>query len=421
MRSARLWKRLLGVEHTVIEQVRFDEDAQAVVARVRPTRSRRRRCPRCARRCPGYDQGEGRRRWRALDLGVIQAFLEADAPRVCCPEHGVIVAAMPWARPGAWFTRGFEDTCAWLAVHTSRSAVGELLRVAWRTVGRVCTRVAAEQASHVDRFAGLRRIGVDEIAYKKGHRYLTVVVDHDTGWLVWAAPGRDEQTLERFFDTLGDDRARKLTHLSADAAAWIANVAARRCPQAVLCLDPFHVVKWATDALDVVRRETWNAARKGGETAVAKELKGARFALWKNPADLTRRQRAKLARIAEINRSLYRAYLLKEELRLVFRVKGGQGVALLDAWLSWARRCRIPAFVALAKAVAAHRAGIVAALQYGLSNARVESVNTKLRVLTRLAFGFRSPEALIGLAMLSVGGLCPDLPGRAQPNPRICQ
>ena len=163
----------------------------------------------------------------------------------------------------------------------------------------------------------------------------------------------------------------------------------------------------------MVRREVWNAARKGGETTLARELKGARFALWKNPQDLTRRQRAKLARIAEVNRPLYRAYLLKEELRLVFRVKGPHAVALLDAWLSWARRCRIPTFVALAKTVRAHRAGIVAALLHGLSNARVESVNTKLRVLTRMAFGFRSPPALIGLAMLSVGGLCPDLPGRA--------
>jgi len=421
VRSARVWKRLLGVEHTVVEQVLFDEDAQAVVACVRPTRSRRRRCPLCARRCPGYDQGEGRRRWRALDLGVVQAFLEADAPRVCCREHGVIVAGVPWARPGAWFTRGLEDTAAWLAVHTSRSAVGELLRIAWRTVGRVCARVAAEQAAKVDRFQGLRRIGIDEISYKKGHRYLTVVVDHDSGRLVWAAPGRDEATLERFFDTLGEDRAAKLTHLSADAAAWIANVAARRCPQAIVCLDPFHVVKWATDALDQVRRQTWNTARRAGETAVAKELKDARFALWKNPQDLTRRQHAKLARIAEVNRALYRAYLLKEELRLVFRIKGPHAVALLDAWLSWARRCRIPAFVKLAKTVAAHRAQIVAALLHGLSNARVESVNTKLRVLTRLAFGFRSPDALIGLAMLSVGGLCPDLPGRAQPDPRICQ
>jgi transposase len=167
VRSARLWKRLLGVEHTVIEQVMYDEDAQAVVACARPTRSRRRRCPQCNRRCPGYDQGEGRRRWRALDLGITQAFLEADAPRVCCPIHGVAVAAVPWARHGAGFTRAFEDTCAWLAVHTSRSAVGELLRIAWRSVGRVCTRVAAEQATRTDRFAGLRRIGVDELAYKK--------------------------------------------------------------------------------------------------------------------------------------------------------------------------------------------------------------------------------------------------------------
>ncbi len=151
-------------------------------------------------------------------------------------------------------------------------------------------------------------------------------------------------------------------------------------------------MKWATDALDVVRREIWNAAREGGETAVAKQLKDARFALWKNPADLTRRQRGKLARIAEVNRSLYRAYLLREELWLVFRVKGGHGVALLDAWVSWARRCRIPAFVALANTVAAHRAGIVAALQHGLSNARVESVNTKLRVLTRLALGSAPPR-----------------------------
>jgi transposase len=145
----------------------------------------------------------------------------------------------------AWagFTRAFEDTCAWLAVHTSRSAVGELLRIAWRSVGRVCARVAAEQTARTDRFAGLRRIGVDELAYKQGHRYLTVVVDHDTGRRIWAAPGRDEQTLERFFDALGDARARQLTHLSADAAGWIANVAARRCPQAIVCLDPFHVAR----------------------------------------------------------------------------------------------------------------------------------------------------------------------------------
>jgi transposase len=145
---------------------------------------------------------------------------------------------------------------------------------------------------------------------------------------------------------------------------------------------------------------------------LAGELKGARYALWKNPGDLTGRQRAKLAWIARVNDRLYRAYLLKEELRLVFTLTGVRATVLLEAWLAWARRCRIPAFVKLAKAITEHRAGIQAALVHGLSNARVEAVNTKIRLITRRSFGFHSPEAVIALAMLSLGGLCPPLPGR---------
>ena len=413
MRCKRVWARLLGVEHTVVEQVAFDEEAGAIVALVRPARGQRGRCGICSRRSPGYDHGQGRRRWRTLDLGVVQAFLEAEAPRVTCRRHGVVVAAVPWARHGAGFTRAFEDTAAWLAVHPSRVAVAELLRVAWRTVGRMLTRVAEETGASIDRLEGLRRIGIDELSHRKGHRYLTVVVDHDTGRLVWAAPGHDEATLHRFFDALGEHRSGQLSLVSADAADWIANAVATRCPQAVLCLDPFHVVRWATDASDEVRRQTWNAARRSGQPALARELKGARFALWKNPEHLTVRQRSKLARVAALNQHLDKAYLLKEELRLVFKLKGARAVALLDAWLSWARRCRIPAFVKLARSITDHRAGIQASLLYGLSNGLVESVNTKLRLLTRIAFGFPSPEALIALAMLALGGLCPPLPGRA--------
>jgi transposase len=412
VRFKRVWARLLGVEHTVIEEVVFDEEAEAIVALVRPARGQRGRCGICGRRSPGYDHGQGRRRWRTLDLGMVQAFLEAEAPRVTCRRHGVVVAAVPWARHGAGFTRAFEDTAAWLAVHTSRVAVAELLRVAWRTVGRMLTRVAQETGANIDRLEGLRRIGIDEISHRKGHRYLTVVVDHDTGRLVWAAPGHDEQTLDCFFDALGPQRSRQITLVSADAATWIANVVARRCPAAALCLDPFHIVRWATDALDEVRRETWNTARRGGQTALAVELKGARYALWKNPEHLTVRQRGKLARVAEVNHRLYRAYLLKEELRLVFKLKGPRAIALLDAWMIWARRCRIPAFVKLARSVTDHRAGIQATLLHGLSNGLVESVNTKIRLLTRIAFGFKSPDALIALALLSLGGLCPPLPGR---------
>ena len=313
-----------------------------LVAHVRPRRRSRSRCGICRRPCPGYDRGEGRRRWRALDLGLFRAFVEADAPRVSCPEHGVVVAHVPWARHDARHTLPFDDTVAWLATRTSKSTLEQLLRIAWRTVGAIVSRVVAEGAAQRDPLAGLARIGIDEISYKRGHRYITLVVDHDSGRLVWAAPGRDRKTLAKFFDALGETRCAAITHVSADAATWIADEVADKCPNAVRCADPFHIVAWATDALDEVRRETWNTARKEGLGGHARDLKHARYALWKNPEDLTNKQAAKLAWVAKVNHRLYRAYLLKEQLRQVFALKGEDGKRLLDHWLAWARRCRIP-------------------------------------------------------------------------------
>ncbi|MPY92141.1 MAG: ISL3 family transposase [Acidimicrobiia bacterium] len=331
-----------------------------MVVSVRPRRATKRRCGRCGARSGRYDNGEGRRRWRALDLGVVKAYVEAEAPRVRCRDHGVVVAQVPWARHGAGHTRAFDDQVAWLVTHCSKTAVTELMRVAWRTVGTIVGRVVADAREAADPFDGLRRIGIDEISHKRGHRYLTVVVDHDSGRLIWAAPGRDKATLEASF---------------------------------------------------VVRRETWNTARRVGLAGRAKQLKGCRYALWKNPENLTGRQAGKLAWIARHNNRLYRAYLLKEQFRLVFQHRGAEAIAMLDAWLSWARRCRIPAFVDLARRVVKHRAAIEATLTHGLSNALVESTNTKLRLLTRLAYGFRSTDNLIALCLLDRGGYCPPLPG----------
>ncbi len=398
MRSARVWQRLLGVERTVVEQVEFDTETDTLVAHVRPRAGAWQRCGRCGRRGSWYDRGDGRRRWRTLDLGVVQAWLEGDAPRVDCPVHGPTVMGVPWARHGAGHTYVFDDQVAWLAVRTSKSAVEALMRIAWRTVGAIVARVAADAQVGVDRWANLRRIGIDEISYKRGHKYLTVVVDHDTGYLIWAAPGRDKKTLRQFFTALGTERCEQITHVSADGAD--------------------HVVAWATEALDQVRRDAWNAARggKGRSTEESKALKKARWALWKKPEDLTEAQQAKLNWIARTHPRVHRAWALKEGLRMVFTL-ARQGVKsaakhALHRWLSWARRCRIPAFVDLARRVGAHLDAIHVSIDHDLSNGLIESVNTKLRLLTRMAFGYADPHALIGLGMLALGGLCPPLPGR---------
>jgi transposase len=411
VRKERVWARLLGLERAAIESVEIDDEGQVVVA-VRPHRPERDRCGLCGRRSPGFDRGVGRRRWRALDLGTTIAHLEADAPRVSCPEHGVVVGAVPWARHDSRFTRAFEEQVAWLAVNTSASAVAELMRTSWRSVGAICERVAQEAGRKADLLAGLRRIGIDEISHRKGHRYLTVVVDHDTGRLVWAAPGKDKKTVEAFFEELGPRRTNRLRLVSCDMAPWIEAVLDRRCPKAKRCVDPFHVIQLATDALDKVRREVWNEARRAGQADAARELKGARFALWKNPENLTARQQSKLSDIERLNRPLYRAYLLKEQLRQIYRLGPKAAVGLLDRWLAWARRCRLKPFVKLARTITAQRAGILAAIRHGLSNARVEAINTQIRLIARRAFGFHTPQALISLAMLKLSGLCPPLPGR---------
>jgi transposase len=413
----RVWKKLLGVEQVVIEDWDIDELEGALVVSVRPSRKVSNRCSRCERRGPRYDQGDGRRRWRGLDLGTTMVFLEAAAPRVRCREHGVVVAAVPWARPGSAFTREFQDQVAWITVRTNRTAVGQLMRIAWRTVGHIVELVSQEARQRIDLLSGLRRIGIDEVSYRKGHKYLTVVIDHESGRLVWMEVGHDADTLRRFFDALGEERSRRLEIVTADGAPWIDEAVRERAPQAIRCVDPFHVVQWATKALDEVRRMVWNDLRDSALPHQADLLKDGRWALWKNPEDLTASQRETLAWIPKLNGALYRAYLLKEALRGVFHATSlPKALSRLDAWIRWARRSRLKPFMKLARTIVAFYWRIRATLTHGVSNALVESRNNQVRLLTRLAHGFKRVEALIGLSMLKLAGICPPLPGRLLPT-----
>jgi transposase len=412
VRKTRVWKRLLGLGAARITKVELEGDV--LVAQALPIRRRGARCGRCGRLSPGYDGPRGWRRWRALDLGSTRAYVEAEVVRVRCTEHGVVSERVPWAAHGSRFTRGFEEQVAWLAVESSKSAVAELMRVGWRTVGHILERVARRLVRQAPRLARLRRIGIDEISFRKGQRYLTVVVDHLSGRLVWAAEGADVATLTRFFQQLGQRRCSRITHVSADGANWIATVVRRNCPQAHLALDPFHVVKWASEAIDQVRRELWNQARRAGDAAHARLLQRSRWVLWKNSENLSPRQQAKLASIEQLNQPLFRAHLLKEHLRLIFQIPYQEAVQLLHDWLQWARQSQIEPFARLADIITTYYMdALLATLEHGLSNALVEAVNTRIRLITRRAFGFHSAEPLIALAMLSLGGYRPQLPNRS--------
>jgi transposase len=351
--------------------------------------------------------------WRSLDMGCHKVILTARLRRLDCPDHGVLVEQVPFARHRARFTRDFDDLVAWCAAKTDKTAVTRLLRIAWPTVGVIIARVCADGLDP-HRLDGLLEIGVDEISWKRRHNYLTVVLDHATGGVIWTGPGKDAKALDAFFAELGPARAAKLTAISMDMGKAYPKSARKKghAPQATICWDPFHVVALATKAMDVVRRTHWNTLRTTTDATTARRFKGARWALLRNPEDLTARQTDALAAIRRTGSATWRAYKGKEALRAIFAgdLDEDEVTRLLDRWCGWAQRSRLDAFVKLGRTIRAHRDGILAAIRLGLSNGKVEGRNAGIRLVARRAWGFHSAQAAAAMVMLTHGPITLNLP-----------
>jgi len=341
------------------------------------------------------------RDWRHLDVGPYRLRLRYAIRRVDCPRCGVVVEFVPWAESQSWFTYDFEDHVGYLAQRTDKTTLSTLMRIAWRTVGAIIERVVPRHRP-ADPLEDLTHIGVDELSYRRHHEYVTVVVDHGRGAVVWARKGKDAATLGTFFEELGKERCAQLEAVTLDLSAAYIKAVTDASPQARLIFDRFHVQRLAHDALDKVRRQQWRAADAEDKDAI----KGTRFALQKNPWNLSDVERGKLADVQRTNRPLYRAYLLKETLAKI--LDGGQvNVArdkLLD-WHAWATRSRLPPFRTVARTIKKHIEGIVAYVATGLSSARSEGLNGKIRTITRRSFGFHSASSLIALIHLCCGGI----------------
>lgn len=431
-------KSILGVKEIVTEDVQIlpDKNGQAhLKIELRAHKKWQCLCPQCKRKSARYNTKTEDRAWRALDWGGMRVSLHSKAYRVHCPEHGVLVAWMPWADSASHFTREFDYTVAWLAKYIPRSAVSAFMRIDWERVGRCVARAKArlEPDSSV-RFNSLVRIGIDETSYKKGYKYITVVVNHDTNTLVWAHPGYGKEVLTTFFNLLSDEQKRSIRVVSGDGARWITDCVREFLPNATRCLDSFHVVQWAMEALDKVRIQAWRQARAAARQAkdklskaagadntaaqavkdafeYASTIKGSAFALGKAPEHLTPLQQIKLERIAASDEKLHRAYRLKEELRLLLKCQTEeQAQDQLHHWTQWASRCRIPEFVELSRKIRRHKTHILDTVREKLSNARVESTNNRIKLIIRKSYGFRNVDNMISMAMLVCSSLKIPLP-----------
>ena len=372
--AGSVWDEVLDTEHAVVVRTYIEQwprkdrpPEKVLIIVVEPDEETRHRCPQCGQR--GKPAETDVVRWRTLDVHGKRTFLESELPRIICGRHGKITAAVPWARHDDRFSRPFEEFAAWIAAHMPWTRAAAELRITWEALANVTTRVAADAAAGLDRLDGLRRIGIDEKSWGKGSgKYLVIVTDHDAGRVAWIGEGRCQATVAEFFGDLGQERAGLLTHVSADGADWIHPVVREKAPQAEICLDAFHVVKWAGEKLDEPRRRLAGELRGAGRGDEAATLGAGMWALRKDAGKLSPGQRGTLAQIAATNRPLYKGYLIKEQIREAFKVKGDQGKSLMRGVTAWAHRCRIPEFTKLARTLSRYKTPIEATLSGGPSN-----------------------------------------------------
>ncbi len=441
-----LCEKVLNVKGLVVLNTEFYEDDNKVKhlrIKVRPAKWEENRCPECHKHCPGYDKVSGKPKvWRSLDWNGILVEIECDVHRINCKEHGVVTMNVPWAYPNSSFTKDFDLTVAWLVRQISKSAITEYMRIDWATIGRCVSRARNDlEPDILKRLDGLKNIGIDETSYKKGHRYITTVVNLDTNEVVWAHENHGKTVLEQFYKLLTPEQLSSIKAVAADGARWITDCVNEYTPNCERCIDPFHVVEWATDALDEIRTEAWREAqakvtelkkenprgkgrpKKDDENSqkiteaekIAKEIKGSNYALGKSPENLTENQKIKINIIANNNKSLYYAYQLKEELRLLLKLTDLNEVKeALESWISRAFSSEIPAMVELSQKIQRHEKHILNTIKLGLSSAKVESMNNKIKLIIRRSFGFRNIQNMLDMVYLCCSNLNIPLPNRKQ-------
>lgn len=329
------------------------------------------------------------RRVRELPILDAETWLLVPQARVRCPDCGPAVEALPWLDRYARMTTRFAESVARLAQVLPVVQVAEWFGLSWDTVKAIDVRAMATRLGPID-LSGVRVIAIDEFAIQRGHRYATTIVDPGTKRVLWVGRGRSREELRPFFELLGPEGCAALAVAVMDMSDAYELETRAHCPQAVIVYDLFHVVaKYGREVIDRVRVDEANRLR--GNKAARKIIKGTRWLLLRNKQNVRRREdRLRLQEVLAANRHLWVVYVLKDALKELWRYRysGAAGRAWRE-WYGWASRSRIPALVAFARNLKLKLAGILAHCRYPLHTGLLEGINNKIKVLKRMAYGFR--------------------------------
>jgi len=259
-------RKLIQYEHIAVEEFYVDENKygeEVFVAKVELADSENYICPKCGEKGEKHGYKEGRlKRWRSLDFGKMRFYIESELPRVRCSQCGVHAQKVPWALHDSDYTYAFELRVAVLSAKSPTNLVAKLMRIKWDTVGNCVNRIQKNVRTYVKPGKLPEKLAIDETSYKKGYKYLTTVQDLQTGEIIWAHDGYGKTVLEEFFKQYSEEELRAVKYIVGDGARYITDCAALYCPHAARCVDPYHVVEWANEALDNTRKRISKDAKK---------------------------------------------------------------------------------------------------------------------------------------------------------------
>ena len=402
MKDIELYARLLGLQAPWgVRDVVFNPQQRSVTVFVSSDADAQWCCPQCGEAVPGYDKRT--RQWRHLDTMQFKTVLEAEVPRVKCPEHGVIQVKVPWAEAGSGYTALFEALAVYWLKQASIAAVAQALGLSWNAVDGIMQRAVRRGLA---RRAELKpeHLSVDETSFQKRHEYVTVVTDQDTGHIIHVADERTTESLEQFYAGLSEAQRSGIQTVAMDM--WPAYIKATRAhvPDAdnKIAFDKFHVAKYLGDGVDKVRRQEHRQLQRQGD----RTLTGSKYQWLRNPHNMSREQAAQFVGLRDSHLKTARAWAMKEMAMDIWRYRTrGWAIKIWHRWFSWAQRCRLEPMKKVAATLKAHFWGIVNAIMLSVHNGHAESANARIQKIKARACGFRNRERFRNAIYFHCGGL----------------
>ena len=407
MTALHFIKKLIRCKGIKISDFDLDEKENILRLWVKPHKNGA-LCPKCDRRCELItNAARTERTWTDVPLGDWKVIFHYCPREIDCPTHGRLQESIPWAAPFSRVTYRFEYQMLTYASIMTLTATAGLLKIPKSTISDILHKsIQRERKGHS--ITNLRSIGIDEISYKKGHLYATIVYDLERSCVIWVGQGKGRKTIDDFFENvLGKEVALKVTTASCDMGEAYIGAIEKYCTNATLVLDRFHVVKAINDAVDEVRKDAWrNMTGKG-----KKAMKGLRWLLYRHSRTRKKKDTRTLNNLRKSNNKIYRAWVLKDEFEQIWEYKYGKCAGnFLEGWITRALKSQIEPIKKFARTMRKHFSKIVAFSVTRITNAIAEGLNRIIKIIKNRASGFQNLSVFSDMIYLVVGDV--DIPAQ---------